>query len=85
MAVVGQWISAIVPVRWAFEAVGHDLGVRELLLRGGSPLGPPLVQSYGDAGLEATTTYWIYLVGFTVAFFASTWALMRRKLRHAKR
>ena len=50
MAGAGAAISAIIPGRWAFEALGHDLGVRHLLSDGGSPLGPPLVASYGDAG-----------------------------------
>jgi ABC-type multidrug transport system ATPase subunit len=81
MAPAGKWISAIVPVRWAFEGVGRDFGVRELLLGGGSPLGPPLVEAYGNAGTSAITTYWAYLLGFTFLFLLSGWAVLRRKLR----
>ena len=53
MAGVGAAISTVIPVRWAFEAIGHTLGVRDLLLHGGSPLGPPLVRAYGNAGEQA--------------------------------
>lgn len=52
-------------MRWSFEAVGRDLGIRALLLEGGNPLGPRLVASYGDAGFRATGTYWAFL-GITV-------------------
>ena len=40
----------LIPSRWAFEAIGHDLGARRILADGGSRLGPPLLASYGDAG-----------------------------------
>ncbi len=48
MAGAGAAISTIIPDRWAFEALGHDLGVRHILADGGSPLGPPLIAAYGD-------------------------------------
>jgi len=85
MASVGQWFSTIVPVRWAFEAVGHDFGIRALLLRGSSPLGPPLVASYGDAGTLATTTYWALLAAFTSVFFVAAWLVLARSLKKATR
>lgn len=78
MAGVGAGISLFMPVRWAFEALGHDLGVRRLLSEGGSPLGPPIVASYGDAGLHSTGFYWTILAAFTVAFFMAAWLLLRR-------
>src|SRR5207248_6059724 len=59
------------------EALGHDLGVRHLLAEGGSPLGPPLLQAYGNAGTQATGVYWLYLAAFAVVFF-------RRRLAHAR-
>lgn len=79
MADAGRWISVVVPVRWAFEAVGSQLGTRRILLEGGSPLGPPLVESYGSAGLASTGTYWAYLVVFSVVFFAAAWAVLARR------
>ena len=50
MARAGAALSAMVPSRWAFEAIGHDLGARRILAHGGSPLGPPLLASFGNAG-----------------------------------
>jgi hypothetical protein len=85
MAGAGAAISAEMPVRWAFEAVGHDLGVRNLLQHGGSSLGPPLIASYGNAGSHATGTYWAYLGAFIVVLMAASWATLvftcRRNLR----
>lgn len=81
MAGIGSAISTVVPVRWAFEAVGHTLGVRNLLLHGGSRLGPPLVRSFGNAGESATATYWLYLGIFVVVFFAGAWAVLVRSSR----
>jgi len=78
MAPVGAAISIVIPVRWAFEAVGRDLGVRDLLTHGGSTLGPPLVEAYGNAGTSATGLYWLYLVVFAIVFFAGAWAVLLR-------
>jgi ABC-type multidrug transport system ATPase subunit len=85
MAGVGAAISTVMPDRWAFEAIGHDLGVRNLLLRGGSPLGAPLVRSYGSAGTAATSVYWLYLVAFIAVFLAGAWLALRRSCRRTTR
>jgi hypothetical protein len=79
MAGVGAAISVVMPDRWAFEALGHALGIRPLLLHGGSPLGPPLVRSYGSAGEHADRTYWLYTAAFVVVFFAAAWAKLARE------
>jgi ABC-type transport system involved in multi-copper enzyme maturation permease subunit len=86
MAGAGAAISTMIPDRWAFEALGHDLGIRHLLADGGSPLGPPLIAAYGDkAGTAATGTYWAYLAAFTVAFFLGAWVILRRRSRRSTR
>jgi ABC-type multidrug transport system ATPase subunit len=85
MAGAGAAISTIIPGRWAFEALGHDLGVRHTLTDGGSPLGPPLVAAYGDAGTQATGVYWLYLAAFTVVFFVGAWLTLRRRCRRTTR
>jgi ABC-type multidrug transport system ATPase subunit len=85
MAGAGAAVSTIIPGRWAFEALGHDLGVRELLLDGGSPLGPPLVAAYGDAGTQATGVYWLYLTAFTAVFFFGAWLTLRHRCRRGLR
>ena len=75
MAGAGAALSVVIPSRWAFEAIGHDLGARRILADGGSPLGPPLLASYGDAGTQSTGTYWLVLAAFAVVFLVATWAV----------
>jgi hypothetical protein len=85
MADVGAAISLVVPDRWAFEALGRDLEVREVLLRGGSPLGPPLVASYGDAGTSPIAVYWGILAGFALTFLAAARPVLAAALRRDAR
>ena len=85
MATAGVMVSVAMPSRWAFEAIGHDLGARAILADGGSPLGPPLLASFGDAGTASTATYALVLGVFAVAFLAATWAVLDRTTRHTSR
>jgi ABC-type multidrug transport system ATPase subunit len=85
MAGVGAAISTVIPVRWAFEGIGHALGARAILLHGGSPLGPPLIRSYGNAGTASTGIYMLYLGIFTVVFLAGAWAVLVRGCRRSTR
>jgi ABC-type multidrug transport system ATPase subunit len=85
MARAGAILSAAIPSRWAFEAVGHDLGARRILAQGGSPLGPPLLASYGHAGTQATGTYWMILGAFAILFLAATWGVLVRSTRRSLR
>jgi ABC-type multidrug transport system ATPase subunit len=85
MAGVGAAISTLISVRWAFEGLGHALAVRDLLLHGGSPLGPPLIRSYGNAGEAASGTYWLYLAAFVGVFLAGAWLTLVLRFRHARR
>jgi ABC-type multidrug transport system ATPase subunit len=85
MAEPGAAISLAMPSRWAFEAMGHDLGAREVLAHGGSPLGPPLLASYGDAGTDPTGTYWLVLAAFGVALLVATWVVLVRGTRRSPR
>jgi ABC-type multidrug transport system ATPase subunit len=85
MASTGAALSIVIPTRWAFEAIGHDLGARRILAEGGSPLGPPLLASYGDAGTQSTGTYWLVLAAFAVALLVATWAVLRRSTRRSTR
>jgi ABC-type multidrug transport system ATPase subunit len=81
MAGIGAGLSTVIPSRWAFEAVGHDVGARRILAEGHSPLGPPLLSSYGDAGSMSTGTYWVTLGVFAVVFLVGTWAVLARSTR----
>jgi ABC-type multidrug transport system ATPase subunit len=85
MARAGVALSVVIPSRWAFEAIGHDLGAERILADGGSPLGPPLLASYGDAGGHATFMYWLALAAFAVAFLIATWAVLARSTRRGMR
>ncbi len=85
MAWLGRSISLLMPDRWAFEAVGVDLEVRELFAQGGSPLGPPLLAAYGDTGRYATSTYWLILLAFAAVFLVATWLVLDRRTRRVDR
>ena len=78
MAGPGAALSLLIPSRWAFEVIGHDLGARRILADGGSPLGPPLLASYGDAGTHSTGIYWLVLATFAVVFLVATWGVLVR-------
>jgi ABC-type multidrug transport system ATPase subunit len=85
MARAGAALSTAIPSRWAFEAIGHDIGARRILAEGRSPLGRPLLTSYGDAGSMSTGFSWLILGTFAVVFFAATWGvLVRSTRRHAR-
>ena len=81
MAGAGAALSAVIPSRWAFEAVGHDLGARRILAQGGSRLGPPLLASYGDAGTASTGAYFLILTMFALVFLVATWGVLVRTTR----
>jgi hypothetical protein len=85
MATPGAMFSAVIPSRWAFESIGHDLGARRILAEGGSPLGRPLLESYGDAGTQSTAMYWLILASFAVVLLVATWAVMVRSTRRSIR
>jgi ABC-type multidrug transport system ATPase subunit len=81
MAVVGRWISYAMSNRWAFEGLGHSFGVNRLWADGGSPLGPPLLASYGNTFSHPVAADAAILAGFTVVFLAATCAVIVRKTR----
>jgi ABC-2 type transporter len=85
MAVVGKWISYAMTNRWAFEALGHSLGVTGLWANGRSPLGAPLLASYQATFTRPVSADWLILGGFTVAFLAATIAIVVRKTSVAGR
>ncbi|MDL4776566.1 MULTISPECIES: ABC transporter ATP-binding protein/permease [Thermomonosporaceae] len=79
MAAPGRWLSYAMSNRWAFEALGHSLGVERLWAAGGSPLGPPLLASYGGTFSRAVGVDWALLGGFTVFFLAATCLVVARR------
>jgi hypothetical protein len=81
MAPVGRWISWAISNRWCFEALGHTAGVEHLWRDGGSPLGPPLLASYGDTFSRPVWQDWAILAGFAVLFFLATCAVLAARTR----
>jgi ABC-type multidrug transport system ATPase subunit len=84
MADGGRWLSYAMSNRWAFEGLGHTAGVEELWRDGGSPLGPPLLQTYGDSFSRPVWVDWLVLGGFVLLSLVAAWAvLVRREARRA--
>jgi hypothetical protein len=79
MADVGRWMSYAMSNRWAFEALGHTAGLPDLWRNGGSPLGPPLLESYGDTFDHPLPGHWLLLAGFAVLFAAAAVLVLRRR------
>jgi ABC-type multidrug transport system ATPase subunit len=83
MAPVGRWISWAMSNRWCFEALGHTAGVERLWRDGGSPLGPPLLASYGDTFSRPVWQDWAILGGFAALLFAATCAVLAARTRRS--
>ncbi|MFD6997581.1 ATP-binding cassette domain-containing protein [Streptomyces mirabilis] len=81
MTGAGEAISWAMTNRWAFEALGSGVGLESLWRTGASPLGPPLLDSYGDSFGHPASRGWLILAGFAVLFLALTWAVLVRKCR----
>lgn len=81
MTGAGEAISWAMTNRWAFEALGSGVGLESLWRTGASPLGPPLLDSYGDSFGHPASRGWLILAGFAVLFLAVTWAVLVRKCR----
>ncbi|GAA2160612.1 ABC transporter ATP-binding protein/permease [Actinomadura napierensis] len=81
MAAPGRWLSYAMSNRWAFEGLGHSLGVERLWGSGRSPLGPPLLASYGGTFSRAVAADWAVLAGFAALFLAGTAAVLARRTR----
>jgi ABC-type multidrug transport system ATPase subunit len=79
MAAGGRWISYAMSNRWAFQALGHSLGVERLWARGASPLGPPLLASYGDTFSGALWVDWTVLAALTLAALVGTVAVVAQR------
>ncbi|MEU2742862.1 ATP-binding cassette domain-containing protein [Streptomyces sp. NPDC007095] len=81
MTGAGEAISWAMTNRWAFEALGRGVGLESLWRTGTSPLGPPLLESYGDSFGHPASRGWLILAGFAVLFLVVTWAILVRKCR----
>jgi ABC-type multidrug transport system ATPase subunit len=85
MAPVGRWLSFAMSNRWSFEGLGHTAGVAALWQHGSSPLGPPLLASYGDSFARPIGQNWIILTGFTVFFLLAGRAVLQYRCQAGRR
>jgi ABC-type multidrug transport system ATPase subunit len=83
MATIGKAVSYPMTDRWAFEGLGHELGLNRLLGEGGSQLGPPLLAEYGDTFSRGTWIAWTILAGMALVFLIGAVAVCARKCRPA--
>jgi ABC-type multidrug transport system ATPase subunit len=81
MAAAGRLISYAMSNRWAFEAFGQVAGLPRLWAGGGSPLGPPLLASYGGTFSHPAWVDWVILSGFTVAFLVAARVVLGLRCR----
>ncbi|WP_322753445.1 ATP-binding cassette domain-containing protein [Frankia sp. Cas3] len=79
MAPAGKAISYAMSNRWAFEGFGHSVGLERLWAHGGSPLGPPLLASYGTTFTHAAWLDWAILSGFTTMLLAATYLVLNAR------
>ncbi|WP_216651250.1 ATP-binding cassette domain-containing protein [Actinomadura litoris] len=84
MAAPGRWLSYAMSNRWAFEGLGHSLGVERLWGSGRSPLGPPLLASYGGTFSRSLLVDWALLAGFAALFLAGTCLVLSRRAPNAQ-
>ncbi|MYS24325.1 ABC-type multidrug transport system, permease component, partial [Streptomyces sp. DvalAA-14] len=81
MARAGRLLSAAMTNRWAYEGLGGGIGLPRLWSSGASPLGPPLLASYGDSFGRAVWVDWLLLAGFGALFLAGAWLVLAGKCR----
>jgi ABC-type multidrug transport system permease subunit len=79
MTPLGRGISAAMPDRWAFEAIGRDLGMRELFAHGDSELGPALLGEYGSTWSIDLMIAWSVLAAFAAVFTVAAWLVLARR------
>ncbi|HEY3868306.1 MAG TPA: ABC transporter ATP-binding protein/permease [Actinocrinis sp.] len=85
MALPGRLFSYLMSNRWGFDALGNIAGLPNLWRNGGSPLGPPLLASYGNTFGGSVVGDWSLLAGFTVVFLVAAGIVLARKTPRRRR
>jgi ABC-type multidrug transport system ATPase subunit len=85
MAPVGRWLSYAMSNRWSFEALGHTTRLPELLGRGSSRLGPPLLASYGSSFDRPLWQSWCIIGGFALLFVAGACTVLAVRTNRVSR
>jgi energy-coupling factor transporter ATP-binding protein EcfA2 len=81
MATAGRAVSALMSDRWAFEAIGADLGLRRLFAEDPSGVGPALLDQFGGTWNGDVADQWTRLVGFAVVLTVAGAAVLHRRTR----
>ncbi len=79
MAAGGRWLSYAMSNRWSFEALGHTTRLPDLLVHGASPLGPPLLASYGNSFGRPLWQSWCIIGGFAVLFVTGACVVLAQR------
>ena len=79
MEVGGRAMSVVEIARWAFEGVGHDLGLHALLAGDGSGAGASLLAQHGHAFDHTTVGRWVLLALLGAAFLVASGVVVRRR------
>jgi hypothetical protein len=85
MALPGRIISYAMSNRWAFDALGATAGLPHLWRDGGSPLGPRLLDTYGDTFNGSVSIKWAVLAGFAFVFLVAAGLVLARKTPRRRR
>ncbi|MFI1583576.1 ATP-binding cassette domain-containing protein [Embleya sp. NPDC020630] len=85
MPAIGHTLSYAMTNRWAFEALGSDLDLSGRWAHSRSPLGPPLLASYGDSFDHSPLLGWAVLAGCAALFVAATCVVLARRCPRAGR
>jgi ABC transport system ATP-binding/permease protein len=79
MNLVGKIISAVAPVRWSFEAVGHIVDLDSQFNVDTSRIGPGLAIQYTGSFTRDPVQNWLILALFIVVPMALTCVILKRK------
>jgi len=79
MEIVGRIISAVAPVRWAFEALGQITDLDTHFQTDTTQLGAGLAVAYGNSFLRNPVENWVILAFFAIAPIVLTCLVLKRR------
>lgn len=79
MSIIPHALSALMAMRWSFEALGKAVDLNQFFADAASPQGPPLLQQYGDSFSSALSRDWAILGVMVIVFLALASLILRVK------
>ncbi|MDP9286050.1 MAG: ABC transporter ATP-binding protein, partial [Actinomycetota bacterium] len=79
MNVIGRVISALAPVRWAFEALGHITDLETHFQTDATQLGAGLAVAYEDSFSRNPAEDWVILALFAIVPIVLTCVVLKRR------